>query len=119
VKYFEHRSGIVVNHFQLLRIDSVTRVQAVISPARPPDSAHVRRVEAAFPKFHSGMVGLKYNHLPCQNTIIHLPAIMPGSAVRLELREHLKVTPDAGRLDLVPLQLSDSLARLLIFQGLS
>ena len=47
------------------------------------------------------MVTLKCNRLPHQNTIIRPPAVTPDSVVRLQLREHLRIKSDTGRVELV------------------
>jgi len=93
-------SGVVVKYFQLLRLSPVIRVQVVIRPERASDSVRICQIETALLKFHSA-VALKYNHLPYQNTIIYPPAVTSDSVVRLELREHLRINPAAGRLELL------------------
>ena len=107
------RDSTSAKSFQLLRIGSSTRARAVVQPSRFSGSTQIRQVEVEFLKFHSAII-LQCNCLPHHATIIRPPAATSDSVVHLELREHLRITPDAGRLELVPFGLSsDSFIRLL------
>lgn len=90
-----------------------TRVQVVMRPVRPFDSIQIRRIEALFLKFHS-TVALKCSRLPYQNTIIRPSAVTSDFVIHLELREHLRIKSNAGRLELVLLPLSEPLPHLLM-----
>ena len=47
------------------------------------------------------MVTLKCNRLPHQNTIIRPPVVTPDFVVHLQLREHLRIKSDTGKVELV------------------
>lgn len=85
----------------------------MIRPGQPLDSIQLRKIEAAFLKFCSA-IALGCGHLPYHNTIIRPPAVTLNSVVYLELREHLRIKLDAGRVELVPLSLSNLFGCLLI-----
>ena len=94
------RGCVATNYSQQLRIGSATHVQAVVQYKRPLSPLQTRQIEAAFLRFHS-MVTLKFDRIPHQNAIIRPPAVTPDSVVRLQLREHLRIKSDTGRVELV------------------